>query len=192
MIHRLVASAAVLALSAVCAPATAQEAKPLEPTPKGIEPFRPKREWYGWQTLIVDGGSLGILIVGSSTNSSAAAGAFFFTNILGPPIVHWAHGNVGTGFASFGIRGGAWLCMIAGILATADFGGGSSKSDSGAGVALVAVGVIGVLAAPAIDAAVFAFDDVTPESASRKTTPRFTAGPFVARGGGGLSFSGAF
>jgi hypothetical protein len=62
------------------------------------EPTPTKTKWYGWQTLIADGGTVAATYV--TGNPFVFLGGY----TLGAPIVHWAHGNVLNGFASLGVR----------------------------------------------------------------------------------------
>lgn len=68
-------------------------------------PPRPARRsvWYGWQILIIDGASIGVVLT-SLTGSTAPAFVAAGLNFVGAPIVHWAHGEVGSGFASLAVR----------------------------------------------------------------------------------------
>jgi hypothetical protein len=69
-----------------------------------------ERHWYGWQTLIVDG--VGILTLPVLVG--------FGVYLVGAPIVHWAHGRVGLGFADVGMRLG--LAVGLGVVAYARTG----------------------------------------------------------------------
>lgn len=103
--------------------------------------------WYGWQTLMVDGAA--ILIA-----SDVSVPIY----VLGGPIVHWSHGNVGRGFGSLGLRVGAPL-----LLAAAFVSGCDGDGDMGClGEALIGL-LLGSGAAIAIDAAVIARDTVEVE-----------------------------
>lgn len=103
--------------------------------------------WYGWQTLMVDGAA--ILIA-----SDVSVPIY----VLGGPIVHWSHGNVGRGFGSLGLRVGAPL-----LLAAAFVGGCDGNGDMGClGAALMGL-LLGSGAAIAIDAAAIARDTVEVE-----------------------------
>jgi len=101
--------------------------------------------WYGWQILIMDGvGSAASLfsLTGSEVPVYIAAGAV----LLGPPIVHWAHREIGSGFASIAVRTlipgfGAAIGVIAG------------RSDA---TTIYVGGGLGYLTAVTIDVALFA------------------------------------
>ncbi len=138
-------------------------------------------QWYGWQILIVEGGAAGISLLGlTGTDAFAFVGAG--VSVLGPAIVHWAHGKIGTGFGSLGVR-----------LALPSFGaliGVGADRDSATGAIVGAS--IGYLVAIVLDVSVFAR---TPQEV-RVTAPRaaLRLGGGVAPTAGGAMFSvgGAF
>lgn len=140
-------------------------------------PDQRESHWYGWQILIVDGAALGVsLLALANATELAYAGVSMFA--LGGPIVHWAHGQVGTGFGSFGVRlvipgGGALIGYFAG-------GGGAVGTIFGAS--------LGGAAAIALDVAVFA-------RVSRpvlRRTPLAFGGLTPLPGGALLSVGGTF
>lgn len=131
----------------------------------------PRRTWYGWQTLIVDGASLSSVLLGASLerSSGSGGGALVGAGLLGyefgPGIVHFVHRNPGRGFASFGVRLGMPLAgafLGASLFSNCD---GYQCEGDGAGAGFL----LGMVGAIAIDAAVFAYDD------QRSRAPR--AGP---------------
>jgi hypothetical protein len=159
------------------------------------------REWYGWQTLIVDGAWIAGASASGAGNQAGLAAAFVVSGyVVAPPIVHFAHGEIGRGFADLGIRVGAPLVL--GLVGFAAFSGQSSPGNDG--IAPGAVGAIlgsglGMLAAVALDASVLAYRTVGDEDALR-TAPRrharlpVTMTPFLAprrEGGAVLGVSGA-
>jgi hypothetical protein len=120
----------------------------------------PRSRWYGWQTLVADGASLGALILGTPLSEQTEAGdTLVGVGLLGyefvPGIVHFAHRNVGRGFASFGIRLGM---PLAGAFLGASLASGCNTNFCEAGGAGVGV-LLGMGGAIALDAAVFAYDD---------------------------------
>lgn len=140
--------------------------------------YRPRRRWYGWQTLIVDGGAtlaLLALAARSDTNGDDA----WLTGIavaysVAPPIIHLAHGHPGKALLSLGIR-------VVGPLAIAS---GVSNHNPG-------IGVFGLLAIPAaisIDAAAIAREDVPTDGGVVSFLQRVAFTPWVdtRRGAGGL------
>ena len=117
--------------------------------------------WYGTQTLALDGLANVMIAVGAATSSmsnAAVPGAMLGlgipTYVLGAPIVHWAHGNVGKGFGSLGMR---LLSSIVG----AGVGAAGATALKGAGLVAVGVLVVGIVEVPVIvDATMLAYDDV--------------------------------
>ena len=132
--------------------------------------------WYGWQTLIVDGGWIvGGPLVGAAS-PGAGAGLILGGYFLGGPIVNWAHGQVGRGFADLGIRVGAPIVLgTLGYLALSD---GRRGGDNLAGVAGAVIGVgLGMIAAIVIDASVLAYEpaDDDDDDGRLHRTPRRNA-----------------
>ncbi len=76
---------------------------------------------------------------------------------FGSPCVHWAHENVGAGFASFGIRAGGTLLLFAGV---ASWSGEAALLGLGAMVAAIP-----------IDAAAFAWEDSPTDQAAAQRNP---------------------
>lgn len=109
-------------------------------------PAKPKREWYGWQTLATDGAAF-MMVYGASQSrgrdgAPLAYGALA-TYSLGAPIVHLAHNKPGSAFGSAALRS---------LPAIAIFG--ETRSFD---FALLAI--LSVPAAIAIDAAALARED---------------------------------
>jgi hypothetical protein len=118
---------------------------------------KPRRRWYGWQTLLVDGlTGMATIAALDSRDRSDVAGAFVFVGagafVVGTPIVHFAHGHAGKGLASLAIRGGC-----AGALG---LGAGKEAPQ------LMALLLLGLVAAIPIDAAILAREDVSAERAA--------------------------
>jgi hypothetical protein len=122
-----------------------------------------RRHWYGWQTLTVDGASFTLLMLagadgGRSSDEMATAALLGYG--FGAGIVHFAHGNPGRGFASFGVRLGM---PLAGAIVGAGLDSGCNSylcEKNGAAIGLL----LGMGGAIAIDAAVFAYDDPVPHA----------------------------
>jgi hypothetical protein len=159
-------------------------ARPAEPTPAktdhlavpGVQPApapldddvvdvveRPRRKWYGWQTLTADGASMLLLIAGAVAAENDTLGDSGDTMVtmglvgyeFAPGIVHFAHGNPGRGFASFGMRLGMPIAGAFLGAATSSGCDGFECEASGAALGLL----LGMGGAIAIDAAIFAYDD---------------------------------
>lgn len=140
-----------------------------------VEQPATKRDWYGWQVLLVDGASVLVMIGGGVAKSSAVVATGGLVYLGGPAVAHFAHGNVGRGLGSIGLRTGA--PFVGGLLGLA-VGAASCSTDrascAGVGAAFGFFG--GYLAAIAVDAGVLAFDDVQPskpgQSGARAAAPR--------------------
>ncbi len=129
-------------------------------------------QWYGWQTLIVDGASLTSLVLGASLDRYAGGGSVARDSAtwmgllgyeFGPGIVHFVHRNPGRGFASFGLRLGM---PLAGAFLGASLASGCNANLCEAGGAGIGA-LLGMGGAMAIDAAVFAYDDAKRSSGRR-------------------------
>lgn len=59
--------------------------------------------WYGWQMLIIDTAGLA-LVLGAFSGEEALLWTGAGVQLVGGPVVHWAHGQLGRGFASLGLR----------------------------------------------------------------------------------------
>jgi hypothetical protein len=199
--HPLLATALALALALPARAAHAEAQQPLAPDDApaltGSE-----RRWYGWQSLLVDGASVSLLAVDGALISMAARGdATFdagatllvlapgvlggFGYLLGGPVVHWAHGKVGTGFLSLGLRVVAPLAglgvgaLIPGVAGYDNTVGGLIGTGAGAGAAMV------------IDDTLLAHETTTPRASSRsaiRIAPTWDA----RQHGAGLKVIGTF
>ncbi|MDP3221072.1 MAG: hypothetical protein Q8S73_43715 [Deltaproteobacteria bacterium] len=143
----------------------------------------PSRHWYGWQPLIVDGIAYSLGTGGLFTQNFALYIALNTPILLGTPIVHWAHGNVGAGFGSLGLR----LIPI-GVMFYGAYGAG--------GGVIVAGGLVG-LGIVALDAFLFSYETVNAtrtmeRAAGRHDGPSWSLGFTGTRGGGILSVVGTF
>lgn len=125
------------------------------PTPRGTH-----HHWYGWQNLLVDAAALAVASVavsGVDDDSGGGAGvAFLGIYLLGGPIVHFAHGQLESGLASFGLRSG--LPSVGGMLGCAALS--EVPVDLGCYVGVVLGVGLGILTAIIIDAAVLAYEEV--------------------------------
>jgi hypothetical protein len=149
------------------------------------EPLTTKTTWYGWQTLIADGGTLAATIV--TGHPLVFAGGY----TLGAPIIHWAHGNVGTGFASLGIRIVAPVVtgFAAAALAQPDVPTGRENVQA-LGIGFLAGGLF----ASVFDAAFLARSTTTiaPQRPSNAATWRVEPRVSVAPGGASAGVGGVF
>lgn len=152
-------------------PAATQPA-PTQPAPTQAAPNPPKTNWYGWQTLIVDGASIATGAVLASTlefdpserpSDRGLIGATWYgLGAVAAPAVHYAHGNAGVGAGSLSLRvlvppaagffGFLGTCMGRGDIEH------DCVVDGYTGGSLVGLGGVA-----AIDAALLAWDRERPE-----------------------------
>jgi hypothetical protein len=177
-------------------PPVAESAAPAAPPPSMMLPMPVapvadappmKSSWYGGQILLVDALSIGVIVLGAGSSDGAEAlvpmgvGGY----LLGGPIVHWGHGNVGKGFGSLGLRVGA---PIVGAFAGAGMedcsGGGELCGLAGAFVGFL----VGVTAAIVIDSAALAYEEVPAQTEAIRVVPSLGA----SRDGLSLGLSGSF
>jgi hypothetical protein len=121
------------------------------------------RTWYGWQIILIDGASLVVLLAGQG--QSLPSGLAGIGYVAGGPTVHFAHGHVGKGFGSAGLRLGL---PFAGALLGLAIGAGQSCNGCELTPALedFAIGLLlGLVAAPVIDVAWLAYDEEPPHKA---------------------------
>jgi hypothetical protein len=148
------------------------------PEPDAV-PVPPERTWYGWQILLVDGGSLALLLAGAGSSSTQVVsdlGGIGY--VAGGPTVHWVHGNVGKGFASLALRLGLPLGgLVLGLLMANGSCGGGNSCDSAVLDILLGFG-LGFIAAPVIDVAALAYDDAPRKTpAAKLSTPALRLAP---------------
>lgn len=157
------------------------------------DPALPTRErrWYGWQTLATDGVAIGLSVLSLSTvetRNSSASSVFAVvsasTFLCGAPVVHFAHGHVGKGFGSLGLRlglpvGGALIAAAIARPCGGDFG---CLGESALGF------LVGTGSAIAIDAAVLANEEVSRPRQGLVATPVVAAVPGQAWAGVRASF----
>jgi hypothetical protein len=164
--------------------------------PPVVAPAPAATQWYGWQTLAVDAGAIGLMTLGGLTQGgccqggsilSAGVGVYAF----GAPAVHLFHDQPGTAFADLALRLGA-------PLAVGMFGYGIGTATFHDGLAGLAVGAVGVLAgsltAVALDAAWLAREPA-PRENTASAVPVLRWSPQVgvtARGGASAGVTGSF
>jgi hypothetical protein len=156
--------------------------------------------WYGWQTLGVDAGAIGVMFLGASTDDLVVlAGLGIYA--LGGPVVHLAHERPGTAAADLGLRVGAPLTagLVGFGVGVAAFSGCSSGemfcSRGFAGVGGAALGVlVGYVTAIILDAAWLACEPA-PVEEKASAAPRLRWSPRVGalpRGGATVGVVGSF
>jgi hypothetical protein len=144
----------VLVFSPSAAVAQGEEEVKLMPTESKDKPLSVEENWYGWKILISGGSSLavpfltyGIGISADSTWGSVAIIPASFLGIIGylsgGPIIHWAHGATGKGFASLGINvAGAGLGLLVGAMIGKD---GDLDEFITGGIIGMSVGAVGAI-----------------------------------------------
>jgi hypothetical protein len=130
--------------------------------------------WYGWQTLVVDGVAVASLplagVVSSGGNENAAQSILvggLLTYYIGAPTVHFAHGRVGIGFASLGLR--VALPIVGAGLAVATCHDDTGEFGCFGPVFLGLAG--GIITPIVLDAAVFGYEPEPTEAAARNSFP---------------------
>jgi hypothetical protein len=156
-------------------------------------PPKPERRWYGWQTLATDGAAFAL--IGGTAAASAATDApegplftagyalGFATYALAAPVVHFAHRNSWLGLASFALRVPVPILVIA---ASYEIECSSSSGVCGGYTALFGLGAM--MAAMAVDAAFFAYDDA-PVAGPANRTLRLLPLVGIDRHGGSLGLA---
>lgn len=164
-----------------------------------------KRVWYGWQTLLVLGGSTTLGLVTSLSRFGTRADGLGLVGLsvggagllFGGPIVHWAHGNTGKGFGALGLNFGVPLVGGGVGVGVACAAGGCSGNSGGFGVffGLVIGGSLGLISSLVIDVTTLDYDSNVPVSAvaSRKA-PGWTLVPdlHITREKTTFGFAGVF
>jgi hypothetical protein len=142
------------------------------PLPTREEAARDARRthWYGWQTLLVDAGSVVLLFVG-------AAQAGIVGYIAGPPVVHAVHGQAGAAVGSGLLRLTlpVALAMVGLELASQVNSGGNTLGNAFFG--FFGGAFVGVVAASTIDASLLAWE---PQRAAPTTRGALPVAPSIA------------
>jgi hypothetical protein len=189
--------AAPLPVPDVAPPAPEAAAPPLALAQPAAPPPPNQRVWYGNETLLVDGASFALTILGAglaaSSGGSQVGTALGVTGSLGylfgGPIVHWVHGRGMPGAGDLAIRLFApGIMAIVGIIPGAIIGGQiSGCNDTGDGLdcgilwGFLAGAVVGYLGAIAIDAGVLAWEPppTVPPAGTVSAPVAFTLAPIV-------------
>jgi hypothetical protein len=152
-----------------------------------------QRKWYGWQILIVDGTTVGVVAASSLLRGKPWTDLSFPTVValylVGPPVVHVVHGRVGVAIGDVFLRGGLALAgaFVGDLIGVANTCSGCFVDQA----PYLFLGLsVGIGSAVALDAALLAYDPP-----KRKASPagmRWT--PVVARVPGGITagLAGAF
>lgn len=182
---------------AATAPPPAKPAEPPPAAPTAPPPPQYEKVWYGYQTLIADAVSFGLLVGGIASRTSEVTTTGYLAFLLATPTVHMVHGNVGPGFGSIGLRLlvpliGMGVGALTGLIVGSNQGNGSldsfGRGATGAATGAVVGGLIGGGACVAIDAGGLAYtkervDGGTATQSRRRPPPWFTLAPsFDVRG----------
>lgn len=165
--------------------------------PAASEP-RLRTEWYGWQTLSIDGATIALAVAGSAAAKSAVpallAGGFF---IVSGSIVHGFRGRGSAALASLGLRTGlpAGGTLVGGLIGFA-LTSGETNSAVASGVfgALFGGAIgggLGILTASALDAALLGHETI-PDEAHQASVIRFHPIAYVSPGGAHAGVAGTF
>ncbi|WP_437778200.1 hypothetical protein [Sorangium sp. So ce1097] len=160
--------------------------RPVPTAPPASAQRAPKPVWYGWQHLLVLGGSLVLVPVAVSLETQELLLMSFKGLVLGGPIIHWAHGNVGKGFASLGLNIGGTL--VGGLIGVAS--AGEAHEDAWvtpAVVGLLVGGSVGLIAANIVDMAVLPYEE-EPRKLERHEHVRLRLAPQVGLAPRGATF----
>ncbi len=197
--------------AAVASPAAPPAAPASEPPVRTVIVYAPppapaaKGEWYGWQTLTVDGASTALVLagvgVGAGANGTAGA-ALSLAGVtgfaVGAPIVHAVHGQWGIAAADLGLRAGA---VALGAFVGHEVGRATSSGCSSNSVPLGCLGssldglaigaTAGAVIASVLDAALLSQDKPVPQETP---APSFSWTPSVSmvKGGGTGGVTGTF
>ena len=167
-----------------CRPALAGPVEPVASTPQ-------HKTWYGWQLMIADAASFALLF--------PTSGATVTTYLVGPPLIHAAHGQGWKAGTSIGLRLG--VPLLAMLVAT--HASSCSNDSEGCWLGPAALGfLVGAIVAAAIDDVAFAWevsddpgsrtDPAEPRPASKPPGLSVSAGLLPYRQGAGLGLAGRF
>ncbi|WP_437956807.1 hypothetical protein WME76_36345 [Sorangium sp. So ce119] len=117
-----------------------------------------QRVWYGWQHLLVLGGSLVLVPAALSAEAPELLLLSYSGLLLGGPIIHSAHEHVGKSLGSLGLNVGGTL--VGGFIGAANAG----RADEGdwvdpKAVAFILGGSIGLLTANIVDIAALPYEE---------------------------------
>jgi hypothetical protein len=163
----------------VTPPPAAKEAPPppaaKEAPPPAPEQPRYEKTWYGYQTLTVDALSFAAMIGGLAGRTGGVLAGGYVAFLLGTPVVHMVHGNLGPGFGSIGLRLlvpviGLGVGAISGLFIGGSHGEGLDavgNGASGAATGAVVGALVGGLGCMLIDAAGLAYAKEKVEATAR-------------------------
>ncbi len=141
------AFAVVQGVTAIAGASEGDSEAAADPVATEVDPA-PRRQWYGWQTLLVDAAAVGFVVVGLRTQSTPVGYTGVLTYLFGGPVVHAAHGRGGATLGSLALRLGVPLAT--GWILT---GGSEDRASDAPGFGVS----VGVPLAIALDATVLAW-----------------------------------
>ncbi len=157
---------------------------PVAPQHDAPRPAPTRTTSYGYQTLIADGASLGMVLAGGGSESDGMIALGGIGYLVAAPIVHVVHGRVGIALADAGLR-------VALPIGFAYAGAALERCSPGeelCGVGGAVMGAfLGVGAAVTLDATLLAREQVRAEPA-----PALAIAPMLGKDRGGVAVSGTF
>lgn len=180
--------ASATGLGAEAQPAWLQATDREQPPPDA--PLPNSMQWYGWQTLIADGVTVGSLTTAAVIRDESAETAFarfaVGSFVLGPAVVHAVHGRWGPALGSLALRV-APFALGAATLNCAFSRPFSSGSGGGTCSVLAALTVVSIAVPVVLDTGFFAW-----ERSSHTREPTVYVVPWGAHDAGGLTLARAF
>jgi hypothetical protein len=148
--------------------------------------------WYGYQLLLADALSVGLIYAGAGSDTGALATAGVGGMFLGAPIVHAVQGEPGRAFGSLGLRLAMPLAGAAIAMWAYDRSNRDRESCDCMGGALAGMGgmVLGLGAAMLTDALFLGWRPET--SARQRRSIAMIPSIGVAPGGGSVGLAGRF
>jgi hypothetical protein len=146
-----------------------------DPSTRGFAPGQ--RPWYGWQLLIIDGAvllTLGTVDAAGVRGDGVTALGFSLGLVfdIAPPIVHAFHRRSAIAWASFGVRSTLPAAVLIGTLLIQSCRGpdlGPLANECIGSTAANVSAYLGLAAASALDASLFAWEGPTNRKPSRAT-----------------------
>ena len=129
-----------------------QQAADLEEPPRlSLESERNISPWYGWQTLLVDAGSLTLFLAEPTGSAGTVFGLIGLA--VGAPIVHWAHDHGGEAGLSLALRVVSMVVVVLGGFVLLGSLLEAEGHVGGLGEAVMVAGFAGLAATSILDAA---------------------------------------
>ena len=174
-IHAVLAALVLIATFATSAEAQVED-----------QPAVEQAYWYGWQTLLSDTLTISTAVYSAHhmDDLDNLFGVSFALSLVTPAVIHGIHGNwVGVG-VSLGLRVGGTACILYGLASAFE----DDSGDDGGADTIAWIGLIALIAAPIVDAAIAIKRETPRESATWIVQP--WASPRDRSGG--LAVAGRF